>query len=435
MSKSISVYIITKDSSNYVENTLNSIKDIANEIIVIDTGSTDNTIEIAKKYNSKIFNYKWNDDFSDVRNYALSKCTKDWILSIDSDETLEGNKEEIIKAINLKYDKLPFFFFDIFTYTNRLNDKKYKYYQKQIRLFPNIDNVLYEYKLKEKIYHPNGTNNLESLDLNKVYIKHFLKDGLKSKTKRNINILKNLLKEDSNSFYYNYLMAKECLLYDYLIKAFNFYQLALNSDDYKDELIISDICTDIIKIMYKIGEKEEALNECIRRQNICKNNPYYWFIYGLISLKEGDVKTSIDAFLKSINLPPLDSPILNDIDIITWKTNLLLGYSYLRIKDYKNAKKYLEKALDYNQEEWLILFYLGIACKFLRQFDSSEAYFRAAEIIVPEENKKDLLFSMLLMYIMSAKFDKASELLLNIVEEFSEEKEELLDFIELDDEI
>lgn len=435
MNSSISVYIITKDSSSYIENTLKSVKDIANEIIVVDTGSVDETINIAKKYNSKVFNYKWNDDFSDIRNYALSKCSKDWILYLDSDETLEGNKELIIKAINSKYDKTPFFFLDIFTYTDKLKDKKYNYYQKQIRLFPNIDNVLYEYKLKEKIYHPKGTDNLISLDLNKVYIKHFLKDGIKSKTKRNVNILKSILKENPNSFYYNYLMGKECLLYGYLIKAFNCYQAALNSEDYRDEIIMSDICTDIIKIMYKIGEKEESLNECIRRQNICKDNPYYWFIYGFISLKEGDINTSIEAMLKSLELSPLGDPILNDIDTITWKPNLLIGYSYLRLKDYKNAKIYLEKALDYNQEQWLILFYLAITCKFLRQFDSSEAYFRAAEIVVPEENRKDLLFSMLLMYVMNAKFQKASELLTNIIEEFSEEREETLDFIELDDEI
>jgi tetratricopeptide (TPR) repeat protein len=136
-----------------------------------------------------------------------------------------------------------------------------------------------------------------------------------------------------------------------------------------------------------------------------------------------------------LELSPLGDPIINDIDTITWKPNLLIGYSYLRLKDYKNAKIYLEKALDYNQEQWLILFYLAITCKFLRQFDSSEAYFRAAEIIVPEENRKDLLFSMLLMYVMSSKFEKASELLKNIIEEFSEEREESLDFIELDDEI
>jgi len=435
MNSSISTYIITKDSENYIENTLKSIKDISDEIIVVDTGSTDNTINISKKYNCKIFNYKWNDDFSEVRNYAISKCTKDWILSIDSDETLEGYKDEIIKSISKTYDKIPFFFLDIFTYIDKSKDKEYKYYQKQIRLFPNTDNVLYEYKIKEKIYHPKGTDNLISLDINKVFIKHFLKNGLKSKTKRNVNMLKSLLKENSSSFYYNYLMGKECLLYGYLIKAFNCYQAALNSDEYKDELIMSDICIDIIKIMYKIGEKEESLNECIRRQNICKNNPYYWFVYGFLSLKEGDIKTCIEALKKSIDLPPLADPVLNDIDTITWKPNLLIGYSYLRIKDYKNAKIHLEKALEYNQNQWLILFYLAISCKFLRQFDSSEAYFRAAEIIVPEENRKDLLFSMLLMYIMNARFDKASELLKTIMQEFSEEKEETLDFIELDDEI
>ena len=65
---------------------LDSVKD-ADEIIICDTGSTDNTIEIAKKYTDKVYtDFTWCDDFSAARNHAKEKATGDYILSIDADE-------------------------------------------------------------------------------------------------------------------------------------------------------------------------------------------------------------------------------------------------------------------------------------------------------------------------------------------------------------
>lgn len=84
----LSVAIICKNEKDCIERLLKSVVG-ADEIIICDTGSTDNTIEIAKKYTDKIYtDYKWEDSFCKARNYVLSKATGDWILSIDCDEWL-----------------------------------------------------------------------------------------------------------------------------------------------------------------------------------------------------------------------------------------------------------------------------------------------------------------------------------------------------------
>lgn len=84
----LSAVLIVKNESSCLERCLNTVKD-ADEIIICDTGSEDNTIEIAKKFTDKVFNdYKWSDNFSEARNHALMKATGDWILSIDADEEL-----------------------------------------------------------------------------------------------------------------------------------------------------------------------------------------------------------------------------------------------------------------------------------------------------------------------------------------------------------
>ncbi len=84
----ISAVLIVKNEEEMLPRCLESIKGV-DEIIIVDTGSEDNTIEIAKKFTDKVFNdYTWNDNFAEARNHALAKATGDYILSIDADEYL-----------------------------------------------------------------------------------------------------------------------------------------------------------------------------------------------------------------------------------------------------------------------------------------------------------------------------------------------------------
>ena len=75
---SISLCMIIKDESKLLKSFFESVKNYVDEIIVVDTGSKDNSKEIAKRY-GKVFDFEWIDDFSSARNFSISKATKDWI--------------------------------------------------------------------------------------------------------------------------------------------------------------------------------------------------------------------------------------------------------------------------------------------------------------------------------------------------------------------
>ena len=95
----LSVVMIVKNESEMLARCLNSVR-FADEIIICDTGSTDHTIDVARLYTNKIFtDYKWNDNFAEARNHALSKASCDWVLSIDADEVLEPCGIKKIKNI------------------------------------------------------------------------------------------------------------------------------------------------------------------------------------------------------------------------------------------------------------------------------------------------------------------------------------------------
>lgn len=94
--------MIVKNEADILEETLESIKDVADEIIIVDTGSTDNTREIAEKYTDHVYDFEWIDDFAAARNASYSYATKDYILFMDADDYLPGGERE--KLLQLKKD-------------------------------------------------------------------------------------------------------------------------------------------------------------------------------------------------------------------------------------------------------------------------------------------------------------------------------------------
>jgi len=99
MNNSLSVCIIAKDAEKELERCLSSIKNIANEVILVDTGSKDNTPLIARKKGVKVYSFRWNNDFSAARNEALKYVKNQWVLFIDTDEELVS--ENLIEFFRL----------------------------------------------------------------------------------------------------------------------------------------------------------------------------------------------------------------------------------------------------------------------------------------------------------------------------------------------
>ncbi|AFY74315.1 glycosyl transferase [Synechococcus sp. PCC 7502] len=84
----VSLCMIVKNEAERLANCLKSVKGFVDEIILVDTGSRDRTVNIAKKYGAKIFKFEWCDDFAAARNYSLEQARGEWILVLDADEVL-----------------------------------------------------------------------------------------------------------------------------------------------------------------------------------------------------------------------------------------------------------------------------------------------------------------------------------------------------------
>jgi glycosyltransferase involved in cell wall biosynthesis len=92
--------MIVKNEEKNLRNCLSKASMIVDEIVVIDTGSTDDTKVIAKEFTDNIYDFQWRNDFSEARNFSISKSRNDWILILDADEFIESfDKQNILEFI------------------------------------------------------------------------------------------------------------------------------------------------------------------------------------------------------------------------------------------------------------------------------------------------------------------------------------------------
>ncbi len=148
----ISLCMIVKNEEESLGRCLDSLKGIMDEMIIVDTGSSDKTREIAASYGAKVFDFEWTGDFSDARNFAFSKAGCDYIYSADADEELDA--DNIQRFIKLK-DDLVEFKIDIVQmyYCNQLQFRTVYNYDRELRpkLFKRIRTFIWEDPIHEQV--------------------------------------------------------------------------------------------------------------------------------------------------------------------------------------------------------------------------------------------------------------------------------------------
>jgi len=102
----ISLCMIVRNEAENLSRCLESVRSLTDELVVLDTGSTDDTVAIAQSYGATVAHFPWNDNFADARNEALRHVTGDWVLVLDADETLAEEAVPLIQQAIAQKDVL-----------------------------------------------------------------------------------------------------------------------------------------------------------------------------------------------------------------------------------------------------------------------------------------------------------------------------------------
>lgn len=200
--ETVSLCMIVKDEEDCLLAAIQSVRDLTDEIVVIDTGSTDNTPQLALAAGARLFHLPWSEDFSVARNFALKQASSNWILVLDADEVLESvNPETFYKLLN--NNQIEGYYLDI---RNILDPVLGESHDQVVRLFRNNPDYQFEGAIHEQvapsIMRANNGNGLASASLS---LNHYgyINDCLQAKEKFSRNsgiIIKELMRAPNNPF-------------------------------------------------------------------------------------------------------------------------------------------------------------------------------------------------------------------------------------------
>lgn len=230
--------MIVKNEEAYLSKCLESVKDIVSEIVIVDTGSTDSTVNIATSFNANIYDYQWEDNFSNARNYALSKSTCEWVLLLDADETLDpASKDKLLKFI--KTSKLDGLHFTVKNFIGGGAPNQYTVHS-AFRLLRNNGKYRYVGAIHEQIDYvsPSKVHISKNFGISDITINHYgyLDKTIaeKDKRKRNIPILLKELEKNPNDSFTLFNLGNEYLANKDIDLAIETYEKAfLNMDPSK----------------------------------------------------------------------------------------------------------------------------------------------------------------------------------------------------------
>ncbi|MEW9910781.1 glycosyltransferase family 2 protein [Bacillus pacificus] len=162
----ISACIIVKNEEEMLRNCLESIRSGVDEIIIVDTGSTDSTKEIAGEFTEKVYDYEWENDFSAARNFAAAKASGDWIVAIDADECVDvENLKGAVKEIEEQKDQYNMYLVEITSFSGSLGESTTV--NQMLRIYKNDGSICFKRAIHEQLQTVEGKPriNLSSLKL------------------------------------------------------------------------------------------------------------------------------------------------------------------------------------------------------------------------------------------------------------------------------
>lgn len=299
--------MIVKNEADLLPGCLESISDLADEIIVVDTGSTDNTVKIALNYGAKVYHEIWQNHFGKARNRSLEQARGQWVLILDADERF---------PLEFKNRLIPLLYRAILRKTEGIIVKIKSYYGKDIgynyvfdsacRIFRNRPEYRFKLSLHEEMSHiilkKNPKARIETTD---IYIEHF---GYvekiihqKRKNERNLNILKRELENNPHDPFLNYACGTEYFQQQQYQLALDYYRKALKVD-LKTLSFGADLIYKMAVSYLHLREYKKGLMTVERGLKIFPDFTALWFIKGELHYLQGQLEIARSAYQKCLEI-------------------------------------------------------------------------------------------------------------------------------------
>lgn len=277
--------MMVKNEEELLPQCLESIHDLVDEIIVVDTGSEDRTVKIAKSYGAKVYHHPWENNFSKHRNQSISYTTGDWFLIIDADEELNNKKIDpghLKKVLSSVPEEIHAIYMTVIDY--KRTGKEFARY-KSARLFRNHVGVHYEGEIHNQVEHTGGFRNS---DLQIFHYGYDLdEEKMEEKFQRTTRLLKKRIRENPDDYDAYFYLANSHGQKGDLDKAIEYAEksLTLVPKDHPNKTLYQSNYFTLGTCYLRKSKHDEAIQWALKGLDVIEDDPNLLYIMTVLGLR------------------------------------------------------------------------------------------------------------------------------------------------------
>jgi len=403
----LSLCMIVKDEAKNLGDCIHPVKPVVDEIIVVDTGSTDGTQEIARELGAKVFNFPWCDDFSAARNESIRQATGDYIMWLDADDRVDETEVRKIELLKKSFPRKRDEAYDAIVTSHSPIEGTTHFYQ--MRIFPRVERGLFEGRIHEQVVY-----NLQRLGVQRIpteiRIRHSGYVDLKTiqqKSERNLNILRKELETNPENLLLHFYTGRTLAGMGRQMEAV-FHMRRITSDERirRDEKAFYLEASLLLgKYYVELKLYDEALTLFRHLSEEDPENGLVHFSLGEALFQVRDYPGAIEALRRSLLYPIEVSHLPVNIERLHYHQHHTLARCYLETGEGLLAIDVLLKFLGRYPDHSQTLKTLGLLSLEHQRFEGAGEYYERA--IQRGEGSDEDYANLGLAYRKLGRFDEA----------------------------
>lgn len=335
----ISVCMIAKNEDNHIEECLKRLRPCKFEIIVVDTGSVDRTVEVAHRYADKVFHFAWCDDFSAARNFSIQQASNDWVLIIDCDEYLENvnfaDLENVLDtnshSVGMIVRNNPYIIQGV---RSVMSERIGRLFNRQF--------FHYEGSVHEQVCALDGREpDSFQLPLTFYHEGYVSESDKRMRATRNLEMLLHDLTVKGPSPYIYFQLGQNYFSLNDLEKAARYYQKGLELDADPHSAFVQSMAETYGYCLLELAKYDLAM--ALRdKYEFFSHRADFVYLMGMIYMKKGIYDKAIEEFKKATTIPTSSRKGVNG-----YRANFNIASIYENMGELNEAKIHYKKCGDY----------------------------------------------------------------------------------------
>ncbi|MBA7596639.1 MAG: glycosyltransferase [Calditrichaeota bacterium] len=345
----LSVCMIVRDEARLLPGCLDSISAVTDQLVVVDTGSIDDTVSIARSFGAQVHHFKWINDFAAARNESIRHATGDWIFWLDADERLTPASVEPLKRL-LKPPQRPTIY-QVWIRNLQLDGPVYSLTMSH-RLFSRHPRLCFSGRIHEQI-HPSlkAAGGVEKHS--QIVLEHqgyaLEENQMRAKLERNQALLEAMVEKEPDSAYAYYTLGQNYALLGTHEQALQVYLRALEIDAFTGPSAAT-LLNSLAETCWHLDRLDEAESYARKSLAITRRQTSGNFIMYRVMRSRGDVRGQIENLervlpFSSGELAGTQSDLPKDVLLPRQHVLFSLGQLHLSTEDFATAEKVLRECL------------------------------------------------------------------------------------------